>query len=164
MDAGNPAAFSYSRALAPLLWVFVGIMTLELAVVHLLVAALWSHVAAWILSAISLATLVWTVALIRSLSRLPVLVDETGVTMRLGRLKSVHVPAANIAGLRTAWPREELNRQGVLNLAMINYPNLMLDLDPPLPGRRRPILAIAHQLDDPAGFMAAVSRFAELRA
>lgn len=164
MDSGTPAAFSYSRALAPLLWVFVAIMTLELAVVHLLVAALWSHVAAAILSVISLLTLIWTIALIRSLDRLPVLVDGMGVTMRLGRVTSKYVPAANIAGLRTSWPGEALKQQGVLNLALINYPNLMLDLDPPLPGRRSPIIAIAHRLDDPAGFTAAVNGLLEARA
>lgn len=162
LDAGSPATFSYSRALAPSLWVFVGIMAIELAVVHLLVAVLWSHVAAAILSAFSLATLVWTIALIRSLDRLPVLVDGTGVTMRVGRLKAVQVPAANIAGLRTSWPGEALKQQGVLNLALINYPNLMLDLDPPLAGRR-PVAAIAHRLDDPAGFAAAVGRLLEAR-
>jgi hypothetical protein len=156
------ASFSYSRALTPLLWVFTGIMAVELAVVHLLVAALWSHVVAAILSVVSLVTLVWTIALIRSLDRRPVLVTETGVTMRLGRLKTVHVPATTIAGLRTSVPGEALKQRGVLNLAMINYPNLMLELDPPLPGRR-PIHAIAHRLDDPAGFAAAVGRLLEAR-
>jgi hypothetical protein len=137
-------------------------MAIELAVVHMLVAALWSHVAAMILSAVSLATLIWTIALIRSLERLPVLVDASGVTMRVGRLKSVYLPAANIAGLRTSFPVALLKRRGVLNLALINYPNLMLELDPPLPGRR-PVHAIAHRLDDPAGFATAVGRLLETR-
>lgn len=133
-------------------------------VTHLLVSALWSHVAAWILSALSVATLAWVILFIRSLKRLPVLVDGEGVTMRIGSLKSVRIPAGHLAGLRTAWPREELQRRGVLNLAMINYPNVMLDLDPPLPGRRRSLKAVAHRLDDPAAFAAAVARVMEARA
>jgi hypothetical protein len=157
------AAFAYSRALAPPLWAFAFIMAVELLVVHLLVSALWSHVAALILSALSLAALIWTIAFIRSLRRLPVLVDGEGVTMRLGSLRSVTVPAAYIAGLRTAWPRERLKERGVLNLAMINYPNVMLDLDPPLTVRRRALVAITHRLDDPAGFAAAVGRLTEAR-
>ena len=40
----------------------------------------------------------------------------------------------------------------------------VLDLDPPLPGRRRPIRAVAHRLDDPAGFAAAVAHLMEARA
>lgn len=154
--AGESAlSFGYGRALTPLMWAFFCIGVVELAVVHLLVSALWSPVAGWIFSALSVAALVWILLLIRSLERLPVLVDDGGVTMRVGRLKSVRIPAAHIAGLRTSWPSEALKARGVLNLALINYPNLMLDLDPPLPGRR-PIAAVAHRLDDPAGFAAAV--------
>ena len=162
-EAGASLAFAYSRALAPLMWAFACIVTLELIVVHLLVSLLWSHVAAWILSALSVATLVWIALLIRSLKRLPVLVDDDGVTMRVGSLKSVRVPAASIARLRTSWPREELRGRGVLNLALINYPNVMLELDPPLPGRH-PVKSIAHRLDDPASFAAAVARLTEARA
>lgn len=163
-DPVQPAAFAYSRALAPLLWAFVSIMAVELLVVHILVAGLWSHVAAWVLSVVSLAMVIWTIAFIRSLARLPVLVDEAGVTMRTGSLKSIRVSAAAIVGLRTSWPREILKQRGVLNLALINYPNVMLDLDPPLKGRRRSLTAIAHRLDDPSGFAAAVGRLMEARA
>jgi len=157
-------AFSYGRALAPLMWAFAAILTVELVVVHLLVLLLWSQLAAWILSVLSFATLVWVVLLIRSFPRLPVLVDAQGVTMRVGTLTSVRVPEAHIAGLRTSWPSEALKDRAVLNLAMINYPNVMLDLDPPLPRRRRAIRAVAHRLDDPAGFARAIGRLLEARA
>lgn len=163
-DAGAPLAFAYHRTLAPLLWVFAALMTGELLVTHLLVSALWSQVAAFVLSTLSLAALVWTLLFIRSLKRLPVLVDGESVTMRVGFLKSVRVPVTNIAALRTAWPREELKSRGVLNLAMINYPNVMLELDPLLPNGKRRLKAIAHRLDDPAGFIAAVARLREARA
>ncbi|HTU13157.1 MAG TPA: hypothetical protein VMG08_19865 [Allosphingosinicella sp.] len=146
------------------MWVFAAIVTLELFLVHLLVSLFWSHVAAWVLTAMSLATLIWVVLLIRSLKRLPVLVDDDGVTMRVGTLKAVRIPVGSLAGLRTAWPREELQQRGVLNLAMINYPNVMLDLDPPLPGGRHPVRAIAHRLDDPGAFAAAVTRLLEARS
>ena len=150
--------FSYDRALAPLLWAFASIMTVELIVVHIFVSALWSVWAAAILSGLSLAALAWIVLLIRSLKRLPVLVDPDGVTMRAGSLRSVRVPRDRIAGVRTAWARELLKQRSVLNLALMNYPNIMLDLDPPLPARRRHLQAVAHRLDDPAGFAAAVDR------
>ncbi len=164
MSPVTVGCFAYDRALAPLMWAFACIVTVELFVTHLLVSVLWSHLAAWILSAISLVTLVWVILFTRSLKRLPVLVDDEGVTMRLGSLKPVRIPAGHIAGLRTAWPREELQQRGVLNFASINYPNVMLDLDPPLPGRRRPIKAVAHRLDDPAGFAAAIAHLLEVRA
>jgi len=160
LDTARPAAFSYSRALAPLMWVFACIMTLELVVVHLLVAGLSSHLAAAILSAVSLAALVWTVAFVSSLKRRPVLVDAAGVTMRIGSLKSVRVPAASMKAVLTSWPRERLKQRGVLNFALIDYPNVMLELDPPLQGRR-PVHTIAHRLDDPAGFVAAIRQHSE---
>jgi len=153
-----PLAFSYSRALAPPIWAFACIMAIELVVVHLLVSALWSRTAAAILSILSLAALVWTVSFILSLSRLPVLVDRDKVTMRVGTLKSVEVPRDRIAGVRTAWPREALKERTVLNLALINYPNVMLDLEPPLVTRRRSLGAIAHRLDDPTAFVAAIQK------
>ena len=158
------ATFAYHRGLAPLLWVFAFIMAAELLITHLLASVLWSAVAALILSAISLAALVWTLLFIRSLKRRPVFIDADSVMLRIGFLKSVQVPAANISGLRSAWPREELKRRGVLNFALINYPNVMLDLNPPLPAGRRTLIAIAHRLDDPAGFTAAVARLREAHA
>jgi hypothetical protein len=150
-------AFSYGGSLAPLLWAFVCIMALELAVTHLLVASLWGRTAAGLVSALTLIALIWTVFLIRSLKRLPVVVGAGEVLMRFGSLKSVRVPARHIAGVRTSWPGAAEKRSGVLNLALINYPNVMLDLDPPLAGKR-PLIAVAHRLDDAAGFAAAVRR------
>jgi hypothetical protein len=140
------------------MWVLACIMAVELVIVHLFVSALWSRTAAAILSIVSLASLAWIILFIRSLKRLPVLVDEKMVTMRIGSLKSVRVPCGQIAGVRTAWPREALQQRAVLNLALINYPNVMLDLDPPLVTRRRTVLAVAHRLDDPEGFVAAIGR------
>ena len=151
-----PLAFRYDRALAPLLWAFAFIMVVELALAHLLISTLWSARAAMALSALSLATLVWLVLLIRSLKRMPVLVDADGVTMRVGLLRSQRVPRDRIAGVRRAWPREMLKQRSILNLALINYPNVMLDLDPPLPARRRSLQAVAHRLDDPGRFVAAI--------
>jgi hypothetical protein len=162
-EAAPPLAFSYSRSLSPLMWAFACIMAIELAVTHLLVASLWSPTAAGIFSLLTLAILVWTILLIRSFKRLPVMVGAGDVLMRLGSLKSVRVPADRIAGVRTSWPGGAEKRSGVLNLALINYPNVMLDLDPPLTGtgpRKRTLIAVAHRLDDAAGFAAAVRRLA----
>ncbi|WP_395612716.1 hypothetical protein [Allosphingosinicella sp.] len=163
-EAGASLAFAYHRALAPLLWVFAFIMAAELLVTHLIVSAVWTSTAALIVSAISFAALTWTILFARSLKRRPVLVDAEGVTMRIGLLKSVRVPADHIARLRTSWSREELKRKGVLNFAMINYPNIMLELDPPLPDGKRRLIAVTHQFDDPAGFTAAVAPLIEARA
>ena len=96
------------------------------------------------------------VALLRSFRRLPVLVGEEGVTMRVGTLRCVHVPVARIQGRRLNFADHDMKQPGVLNRSLIAYPNVLLDLDPPLPGKRRPIRTVAHRLDDPAAFAAAV--------
>jgi hypothetical protein len=166
-EAAPPLAFSYSRALAPLMWAFVCIMAVELAVVHLLVASLWSGTAAGLLSAVALATMIWIVVLIRSFARLPVTVGDHEVVMRLGSLRTARIPARRIAGVRTGWPSGAEKQPGVLNLALINYPNVMLDLDPPLAGtgrRNRAVSAVAHRLDDAGGFTDAVKRILASRA
>lgn len=47
-----------------------------------------------------------------------------------------------------------MKQRSVLNLALLAYPNLVVDLVAPLPGRRG-ITTIVHRLDDPAAFAAA---------
>jgi hypothetical protein len=166
-ESAAPLAFSYSRALAPLLWAFVAVLVVELGIAHLLVRAFWNGTAALIVSGISLAALIWTIAFTLSLKRRPVLVDANGVTMRVGSLKTVRIPVARIAALVTSWPRERLKERGVLNLALINYPNVMLELHPvdsPQPARGGNLKAVAHRLDDPAGFTAAMARIMETDA
>jgi hypothetical protein len=150
-----PAAFLYVRSIAPMMWMLIALSGLEALAVHFLIS-FWSPAVALVLTLLTLGGIVWMVALLRSFKRLPVLVAEEGVTMRVGFLRCVHVPAAHIAGLRLAFADHDVKQPGVLNLALIAYPSVLLDLDPPLPGRRAPTRTIAHRLDDPSGFGAAV--------
>jgi hypothetical protein len=124
--------------------------------VHFLLS-FWSRTAAMMLSGLTLASIVWLVALIRSFKRLPVLVEPAGVTMRLGSLRSVTVAPARIKALRGPISADALKQKGMLNLAMLDHPNVVLDVDP-VAGVRRSIRGIAHKLDDPAGFTAAIER------
>ena len=160
--SGDPDArsFSYSRALAPPLWAFTAIMAIELVVVHLLVS-IWSRTVAYILSLLSLGMIVALVALIRSFARLPLLVFEDGLVMRLGWMREICIPSEQIAHVATDWPSGTLKRRGVVNLAMINYPNVMIDLAPPITEPwTRTVTAVAHCVDDQPGFVAAVTAMA----
>lgn len=73
-------------------------------------------------------------------------------------------PAAPLAFsyVAPAWPREALEQRSVLNPAPLDYPDVMLDPDPPLPARRPRLQALAHRLKDPAGLAAAVGRLTRL--
>lgn len=148
--------FAYHRSIAPMMWVLVAIASVELVVVHLLLV-LWLPWVALVVSAISLASILWLIAAIRSFRTLPVLVGADRVVLRAGRLRTVEIAPGNIAGFRGRWDRAALKEPGVVNLALIAYPNVVLDLREPIAGRRRSVTAVAHRLDHPAAFAAAIA-------
>ena len=150
-------SFSYHRAIAPMLWILVGVGCVELLVTHGLLA-LWSWRVAAVTSVVTLASLVWLVATIRSFRHLPVLLDARTVVMRVGRFRSLTIARENIAGLRTSWDRAAIRDRSVLNLALIAWPNMVIDLIEPVAMGRRTIRAVAHRLDDPAAFVTALDR------
>lgn len=151
-----PDAFAYHRSVAPMMWVLVAIASVELMVTHLLIAMLVGRTAALILSALTAAGVIWLVAVIASMRRLPVLLDDESLTLRVGSFRSVVVPVSDIAGLREGWDAAALKRPGVRNLALISYPNVVIDLRRPLPDRRA-TRTIAHRLDDPEAFARALT-------
>jgi len=152
-----PQTFAYHRSVAPLMWVFVALASVELVVAHLLVSVFAGRTAALVLSAAMLAGVLWLVAAIAAMRRLPVVLDDARLIMRVGSLKCVEVPVGTVASIRRDWDAAALKAEGVRNLALIAYPNVLVDLDPPLSGRR-PVRAVAHRLDDPAAFAAAIER------
>ena len=150
-------SFGYHAKLAPLLWVFIGLATIELLVVHFLIS-FWSGRVAAILSLLSLAMIVWLVLLIRSMKRLPVVVERDRLVMRTGSLIAVEVAGTNISAVRMNFVSEALKSASVLNFALLSYPNVLVELREPFPRRRRRISAIAHCVDDPVGFAAAAEK------
>lgn len=160
MDGDEPAlAFAYHRSLSPMLGVLLGIAIVETFVVHVIAMALWGWRAALVLMVIDLSAVIALVGLLRSFRRLPVTLANGRLTMRAGWLKSVVIDAGEIAGLRGHWDTAAIKRRDVLNLALVAWPNVVLDLRHPV-GRRRTVKAIAHRLDDPEAFRAALARLA----
>ena len=150
------AAFSYHRAVAPMLWVLLALMIIEAMVVHLLVA-LWHPWAALLLSKLSLALVGWFILFIRSLRRHPVRVDAEGLTWPIGFLRGLTVPWRQVAGLHVDWTLAELRTAGLFNGALIAHPNIVVALDPPVQAGRRSIRFLAHRLDEPSAFAALFS-------
>lgn len=155
-----PLSFHYHRGIAPMMWVLIGLSGIELLVVHFLLA-FWNRWIAMVASVLTVATMAWLVALIRSMRRLPVLMTSDSLVMRVGTLRRHDIDLANIAGVRTSWETRGEKAKSVSNLALIAYPNVMIDLETPLSvtraGRRRQISTIAHRLDDLPGFLAALN-------
>ncbi len=148
--------FSYARGVAPILWALVVLSGIELLVVHLLIW-FWSPTAAAVLTGISLLTIAWLVRAIRSFAGKPVLIDGDFLLWRTGSLVALEVPLANVAGVRTAFPGEDVKRRDTLDAALVAYPNVIVDLKDPVRRRRRHVARLAHKLDDPVAFAAALS-------
>lgn len=145
----------YHRSLAPMMWVFAVLAGLELVIVHFLLA-LWDWRLALVVTLISLAGVVWLVRAIRSFRRLPVLVDGERLVLRAGHIAAVAVPVANVHAIRTSWESGEIKRRDALNLGLIAYPNVLVELAEPVLRRRRAIRVVAHRFDDPATFIVAL--------
>jgi len=150
-------AFSYHKAIAPMIWVLIGLSTVELVVVHLLLAHWWPRIAIAV-AAVTLGMIMWLVTVVRAFRSMPVVLEADRLLMRTGRLRSVSVATQQIAGLRSSCDAATLKQRHVLNLALIAYPNTVIDLLAPVAVGRRQISTIAHRLDDPAGFADALDR------
>jgi uncharacterized membrane protein len=149
--------FAYHRSLSPILGVLLGLAIAEMMVVHLVVVAAWGWPVALVFGLVDLSVVVALIVLIRSFRRLPVLVEDGRLTMRAGGLKAMTVEIAQIAGFRTQWDAATIKRRDTLNLALLVWPNIVIDLRQPIPLGRRRIATIAHKLDDPAAFHAAIA-------
>lgn len=79
-------AFFYHRSLQPVLWGLLSASLLETAVLHLLLARLWSVQGSLLLLVVSVLGLIWLIGLINSLAKLPILVTSNGVRVRCGLL------------------------------------------------------------------------------
>lgn len=157
-----PRAFGYARGVAPMLWALIALGGIELVVTHLLLAH-WFPRVALALSALTLAALAWLIGGVLGFGRRPVLVRDADLLLRTGWLKQVVVPLAQVRAVTrdpAAAPRHD---GGILDLALIAHPNTVVELSPPLRRRGREVRAVAHRLDDPDSFAAAV-RAAKERA
>jgi len=149
--------FAYHRSIAPMMWVFVALASIELVVVHVLVA-LWWPAFAVMLSLLTLAAILWLAWAIASFRTQPVRIAGEMLVLRVGQLRQVAIPLTNVAGLRTGWTGYDIKARGTLNLALIAWPNVLVELREPVRLGRRTVDAVAHRLDDPVAFAAALAR------
>jgi hypothetical protein len=152
-------SFAYHRSLAPMFGVLLGLAIVETLVLHIVAMAIWGWTVAVVLALIDLSVVIMLVRLLRSMRRLPVTIEGRRITMRAGTLKRFEIDIANIAGLRETFDAAAIKRRDVANLALVAWPNVLIDLrEPIMSRRRRAISAIAHRLDDPGAFHAALAR------
>ena len=150
--------FAYHRSLGPMIGVLLGLAIVEMLVVHLVVVALVGPVAASVIGALDLALVGALAWLLRSFRRRPVTLADGVLTLPAGYLQLIIVPVGQIAGLRATWDAAAIKDRRLLNLTLIAWPNVVIDLAAPIALRRgRQVEAVAHKLDDPAAFHAAIA-------
>ena len=150
--------FHYHRSLTPMIGVLLGLAICETVVLHIVALAVWGWKVAVVLALLDLSVVVWLVRLLRSFRAMPVTLEGRRLTMRAGSLKSIALDVDDIAAFRTSWDSDAIKRKSTLNLALLAWPNTVLDLIEPRKVRHRRIIStIAHRLDDPAAFHAAIA-------
>lgn len=89
--------FSYHKnsGTVAILAVLIFLVLIETFVIHLLLQ-LWSPLAAWILTGVSLYSLVQIFGILRSLSKRPISIENEQLELRYGILGEVSIPLANI--------------------------------------------------------------------
>lgn len=147
--------FAYHRHLTPIAVTLLVLQGIEVAIHHLLLAH-WSAFAATVLFVVSDVGLVYMIALIKSFRLRPVLLTPEGVRVRTGLLIDRFVPYAAIAGVETRFDSARVKDRSTLNAGLLAWPNLLLPMHAPMPGRRAPMTAIAFRLDDPEPFVRAL--------
>ena len=141
-----------------MLGLLLGIALVETFTVHIVAMAVWGWRMASVLLGIDVSAVIALILLLRSFRRLPVLIEAGTLTMRAGSLKAITIDIDRIAGLRKHWDADSIKqRQGVLNLALIAWSNVVVDLKVPIGTGRRQVAAVAHRLDEPEAFRAALA-------
>lgn len=154
MNNSSATTFANHRGVVPMLWAFFGIATLEMVVVHLFVALKWPWIG-WPLTIASALSIIWLVGWIRSWPRLPHRLQDGVLTLHMGSLRHYAVPLDRIARVLTQVTQDGVKAKRTANLVPIAFPNRIVELTEPFPGRRS-ITRLAIRPDDPAAFDAAM--------
>jgi hypothetical protein len=161
----NDVAFTYHRrgGLRVIYGVAVVFGCFEMVGVHLLVAAL-SPVAAWALTGCEFYGVVWVIGLLRSVDRLPIVLEERGIYIRYGVIYSLFIPYEAVQDLQRARLHSvDTKRKNYLNCAFINAPDCILKLRAARRARlpytlSRDVDEIGLMVDEPKEFLAQLER------
>jgi len=112
---------------------------------------------AWIFTILSVYGGLWMIAMARSFSALPLVVDAEGITLRKGLLSALYVPRDAIAAVS----REPLGK-GFAPFALLAEPTVWISFRQPLTvelpmGFARQVHGAAVAPDDASGFLSALN-------
>lgn len=135
--------------------VLICIMVLLLAEsigVHLFIQT-WSVRVAWVVTLLDLYGAIWLIGDYHALRLRPITIDENTLHVRFGFRWSVAIPLRTITAIEPVRAESEWKRKGVLKVAMLDEPRLLVRLGTPatavgLAGIRKTIDAVAILPDD----------------
>ncbi|MCB1216186.1 hypothetical protein KDL44_02265 [bacterium] len=135
----------------------------ELVAVHALVASLWSHSLAWLLSGLSAYGLLWLRADYVASTRRPLEIRDGLLLLRCGLRWTAVVPLELIESLDMLQEQARQSAPGELRMLLCGDPNCRLRLREPVPvhgafGIRRRVSGILLAIDDPQGFLSQFSK------
>lgn len=159
-----PNEFSYhTKSGSPALFGGLILMIIaETLALHFLLAN-WSHLAAWILTILSIYTGIQVMAMAKSLSKRPIIVENNKLTLRYGILNEVEIDFKSIQSIEYStkdMPKEKLTRKLSL-LGELESHNIILTVNHPhtligLYGLRKKFETLYFYVDDPNEFLDAV--------
>lgn len=156
-DAAPILRFDYHRSVAPTIGVLIALALAEAMVLHIVAIAIWGWPVAMIVGAIEAMLVAYIVWLLLSFKRLTVVMTDDRLILHAGGLRSATISLGDIVAVAGEWPAERVRLEAI-NFALLAHPNVVLALRRPVAVGRRRRSAIAHRLDDPAAFTAALNR------
>jgi hypothetical protein len=143
-----------------LVGVFLFLIAIESAGAHLIVQ-IWSVKAAWIITTFDIYGALWLVGDYHALRLRPMRIEGDSLILNYSLRWNVVIPLAAISAIETVRSEAEWKRKGVLKVAILDEPRLMIHFNTPqtaygLAGLTRTIDAVAILADDDADFEAAL--------
>ncbi len=138
------------------------VLAIETVPVHLVVSG-WSPVAAWILTALSIYSVVWLVGDYRAIASRPLVVTETHVQLRVGLRWEADIPRGNIAGIDRVRVDRDGAPKGTVRATLLDQPTVGIRLHEPVDvlgmyGIRRSATEILLTVDHVERFVALIDK------
>lgn len=153
-----PAGFTVHQrsGWASVIGVLIFLIGAESIAAHLVVQ-MWSVTAAWIVTALDIYGLVWLLGDFQALRLRPTRIEGDTLILNYGLRWRAEIPLSAIAAIEPVRGEADWKRKGVLKMAMLDEPRLLIRFAAPrtmhgLAGITRTFDAIAILADDDAGF------------
>ncbi|HEX3068953.1 MAG TPA: hypothetical protein VHX14_10285, partial [Thermoanaerobaculia bacterium] len=120
--------------------------------VHLLIQT-WSVRTAWVVTLLDLYGAIWLLGDYHAMRLRPITIDDQSLHVHFGFRWSISIPLNSIASIEPVLSESDWKRKGVLKVALLDEPRLLVRLDAPaiatgLAGIRKTIDAVAILPDD----------------